>query len=461
MLERLRFKWYFYKAKYARALAFLKEYPCTNDELWACYMLGMYDTVAKASWDGRHLKGGFAFCVSLAATGRFKEAEDNAAALEKVCGFEKIRSKFASAIAIYMPSLALRITDSQNPPSHFFISLLIRQGEQTKAAKLLKNMKLEGELYLLKSNISAASPKEQLHALNSFLASYDLSGVSLIDSKKSVSAANIKCNSLRNAACSEKMPLVSILVTTYNTSSYIKSSLASLLSQTYKNLEIIVVDDKSTDDTLSKIKDISAHDSRIKIIANSVNTGTFAAKTLALQQASGEFIICHDSDDFAHSEWIARQVKPLLENRKLIGSVSQWIRVSDEGKYWVQKICPLSRLNRTSLLFRKSVLENTSSWDIVRTGADSEFHARLKLVFGKNAIKYIKLPLTIGAYREDSLTTSHSYGYDKNGISSARLKYWEAWMRWHIDCLKKGRKPTIPQHERPFPAPKEILAASE
>ncbi|MDR2342170.1 MAG: hypothetical protein LBD84_03920, partial [Campylobacteraceae bacterium] len=75
---------------------------------------------------------------------------------------------------------------------------------------------------------------------------------------------------------------------------------------------------------------------------------------------------------------------------------------------------------------------------------DSEFYVRLKLVFGRKAVRYIKLPLNIGAYREDSLTASPKDGYD----SPARLGYWEAWTKWHIDCLKKRKKPTMADCKR-------------
>jgi hypothetical protein len=413
----------------------------------------MYSVVANNSWDGRHLKGGFAFCVSLAAAGRFEEAENAVKTLEKLRGFDRYRFRFAAAIVQYMPSLALRIADAPNPPPQLLAGLLIKAGELEKAAQVIADAPMEGETYLLKSNIFALSPQEQLNALNGFLASYDLSKVSLIDAAKNVSVTNIKCTA-NTAVSTKNLPLVSILVTTCNTSSYIKHSLSSLLSQSYKNLEIIVADDYSTDDTVSEIAKIASKDSRVKFFANSVNVGTYAAKTLALRYAEGEFVVCHDSDDFAHPEWIERQVKPLLENSKFVASISQWIKINDEGRYWARNAYPLSRLNRTSLMFRKNiVLEKMGSWDIVRTGADSEFHARLKLVFGKKAVKYLRAPFIIGAYREDSLTTSLSYGYD----SPVRQAYWEAWMRWHIDCLKDGKTPMMNIDKRPFPAPEEII----
>jgi hypothetical protein len=448
IFNRLKFKWYFHKALYAKALACLDKYPCSGDELWACYSLGMYDTAAKSSWDGRCLKGGFAFCISLAAVGRFEEAENTAVLLEKLRGFDKYRDKFSCALALYMPSFALQITN--NPR---LSAAILARIDKRKAAQMLENLRMEGESHLLKSNILASTPKEQLRALNSFLASYGLGGLSLMDDKKSVSVTNITCAAL---PCIENTPLVSILVTVYNTSPYLKSSLASLLSQTYKNLEIIAIDDNSTDDSMEKLKEIASLDKRVKVLKNKINSGTFASKALALKYAKGEFIVCHDSDDFAHPEWIQRQIKPLLENKKFAASVSQWIRVDDNGGFKARSVIPQSRLNSASLMFRKAVLERVGLWDIVRTGADSEFYARFRLVFGKKAVKYIKLPLTIGAYRENSLTNSFSYGYDKNGISPVRLQYWEAWSKWHIERLKRGEKPIMPADKRPFPIPKEI-----
>ncbi|MDR0762728.1 MAG: glycosyltransferase [Campylobacteraceae bacterium] len=446
---RLLFKWYFHKNLYVKALASLEKYPCNGDELWACYSLGMYDTVAKSLWNGRHLKGGFAFCVSLAAVGRLKEAESAAKKLEELHGFDKYRFKFASAIALYMPSLALKIADSPLAPRSLLAGLLVQAGEQERALQLLEN--IHGEAYLLKSNILNFSPKEQLNALSSFLVSRGLAKVLALDETKCVSVANIKCVALPKK--SGKMPLVSVLMTSYNTSSYVKYSLESILAQTYKNLEIIVVDDNSTDETPKIIKEIAAEDKRVKFFANKINIGTYASKTLALKHAKGEFIACHDSDDFAHNEWIKRQIKPLLKNSALIAAVSQWIKIDECGRYCARSAYPLLKLHSTSLLFRKKiVLEKTGSWDIVRTGADSEFYARLKLVFGKEAIKYIKLPLIIGAYRKNSLTASVEDGYD----SHARLKYWEAWTKWHIDCFKKGEKPVMTADKRPFPIPKEI-----
>lgn len=174
----------------------------------------------------------------------------------------------------------------------------------------------------------------------------------------------------------------------------------------------------------------------------------------------GEFVICHDSDDFAHPAKIEEQVRPLLEDEKLVFTTSYWIRLQDDGKYYARAVYPLLRLNPSSPMFRKDlVLEKAGGWDLVRTGADSEFLARLKLVFGTHAMKRIKKPLTFGAHRKDSLMNAVDTGYNQSGMSPSRLAYWEAWNMWHLEETSKGELPFIPcsfEAERRFEAPKSI-----
>ncbi|MDR1554431.1 MAG: glycosyltransferase [Campylobacteraceae bacterium] len=464
ILERLRFKWYFYKAEYAKALASLKKYPCANDELWACYMLGMHDTVANSLWDGYDIKAGFAIAASLSACGRFEEAEDIISKLTYHKNFENYRIRLAIAISYYMPSVAIEIV-KDNAPLDFYISLLLQNRKNDKAKELLqriidKNEKVvsKPEFYLFAGNVIANSPLEQLRFLNSFFSSYGLDVVTLKDVDKPLSVTNLKSNFKRTVDA----PLISVLVTAYNTSCYISSALESLLAQTYKNIEVVVVDDCSTDDTSNIIHKIASCDKRVKYYKLPCNLGTFAAKTIGFTYASGDFILCHDSDDWLHPQLIAIQMSTLLQNKKLVAAVSNWIRIDNDGVYRTCYNYPLLRLNPTSLLFRKKiVLEKMGLWDIVRTGADSEFYTRMKLVFGRKAVQRIKLPLTIGAYRENSLMVSVDTGNSPKGMSPIRLAYWEAWTRWHIDCLKEGKKPIMTRWseanpKRPFVAPLSI-----
>lgn len=227
------------------------------------------------------------------------------------------------------------------------------------------------------------------------------------------------------------------MVTTHNSGEFIHTAIESLLGQSYRNIEIIVIDDASTDNTVEIIRSYAQNDSRIKLIELKINVGTFIAKTKGLSVAQGEFVTCHDSDDWAHPRKIELQVEPLLCNQQLVFTTSQWIRMQDDGSLYARKIYPALRLNPASPMFRKDiVLEKAGYWEQVKTGADSEFLARLKLIFGEHAMYQIKKPLTIGAHRSNSLMNDSSTGYSSFEGSRQRLEYWESWQNRHLNRVK-------------------------
>lgn len=91
-------------------------------------------------------------------------------------------------------------------------------------------------------------------------------------------------------------PIISIIIPVYNVSDYIKKCIESAVNQTYSNIEIIVIDDFSQDDSISKVKEFK--DNRIKIISQAKNRGVSAARNTGMDVAKGEFIIFLDSDDY-------------------------------------------------------------------------------------------------------------------------------------------------------------------
>jgi len=95
-------------------------------------------------------------------------------------------------------------------------------------------------------------------------------------------------------------PLVSVLMTTFNTGERASAAIQSLLNQTYRNLEIVVVDDASQDDTPDLIATWARKDARVRLLRLPKNGGTFLAKNVGLTAARGDFVTCHDSDDWSH-----------------------------------------------------------------------------------------------------------------------------------------------------------------
>lgn len=95
-------------------------------------------------------------------------------------------------------------------------------------------------------------------------------------------------------------PLVSIIVPVYNTEKYIRECLQSLIHQSYAHIEIIAVDDGSTDNSLKILNDISAKDKRLKIFSQP-NQGISAARNFALTKTTGEYVMFVDADDWIDS----------------------------------------------------------------------------------------------------------------------------------------------------------------
>ena len=91
--------------------------------------------------------------------------------------------------------------------------------------------------------------------------------------------------------------LISIIVPVYNVEKYLEQCLESLLNQTYKNIEIIVVNDGSTDQSLDILKKYSFKDNRIKLYSQK-NQGISAARNTALEHINGKYVMFVDSDDW-------------------------------------------------------------------------------------------------------------------------------------------------------------------
>lgn len=470
MIRQLLFRWFFKKGRYAEAVACLGPTAGarSSQELHALFGLGLYETIATSARADDEWRGGFATAVSLAACGRAAEAAALARDLWARNNQHKQQAALAAALAPFDPALAWELIESCSAPATLRAALLLRLGRSDEALRALHGALAEDdarrypELSLFLSNAKRGSPESQLAYLNSFLASHALAPLALRDASRPPSPINVRPAS---EAAASGGPLVSVLMTAWCTGKRIESAIDSLLAQSYRDIELIVVDDASDDDTGEVVKAIAARDSRVVYLRLPCNVGTYVAKSIGLQHAKGEFITCQDSDDWAHPSKIERQVRPLLENRKLVLSTSHWVRMSDEGEYYARPVHPLKRMNPASPLFRKdAVLARAGGWDPVRTGADSEFAARLKLVFGEAAMHRVAEPLTLGSHRADSLMNAAGTGYSATGISPTRLAYWEAWGHWHIGSLARLRRPKLPVDllaKRRFAAPEAIIVPRE
>ena len=126
-------------------------------------------------------------------------------------------------------------------------------------------------------------------------------------------------------------PLVSVIVPAYNAKTYIAHTLNSVISQTYKNIEVIVVDDGSCDGTAQIVETIAQRDARITLLHQS-NSGVAAARNLAIQKSRGEYIAPIDADDIWYPQKIEKQVHCMLHADPSIGLVYAWsVHIDERG----------------------------------------------------------------------------------------------------------------------------------
>ena len=123
--------------------------------------------------------------------------------------------------------------------------------------------------------------------------------------------------------------LVSIIMPSYNTAQYISETIQSVLGQTYKNWELIIVDDCSTDDTDDILKQYLA-DNRIRYIKNKVNSGAAVSRNRALREARGKWIAFLDSDDLWLPEKLEEQISFMVKN-KYSFSYTNYIEIDENS----------------------------------------------------------------------------------------------------------------------------------
>ena len=110
-------------------------------------------------------------------------------------------------------------------------------------------------------------------------------------------------------------PKISVLMSVYNDEKTLERSIESILKQTFKNFELLINDDSSTDDSFKIIKNFSNIDNRIKFFQNENNTGLTKSLNKLIRQSSGEFIARQDSDDTSHIERFQKQIN-VIESGK-------------------------------------------------------------------------------------------------------------------------------------------------
>lgn len=194
----------------------------------------------------------------------------------------------------------------------------------------------------------------------------------------------------------QTQPLVSVLTTAFNREKYIGGTIESVLASTYKNFELIIVDDCSTDDTIKIARKNEAKDDRIKVFVNEKNLGDYPNRNKAASYAMGKYIKYLDSDDIIYPHGLEVMVNSMeqfpeagfglsckKDNRKPFP-----FSISPKEIY-LESMTDFDHFWRApgSSIIRKDVFEAANGFSVERLIGDLEFWVRISRKHGM-----VKLP---------------------------------------------------------------------
>jgi teichuronic acid biosynthesis glycosyltransferase TuaG len=234
--------------------------------------------------------------------------------------------------------------------------------------------------------------------------------------------------------------LVSVNITTYNRFNLLPRCLDGILNQSYKNLEIIIVDDCSNDNTTELVRGYQAKDSRIKYFRHETNKGNSHSRNTALENCTGYYVAFMDDDD----EWIddnkiKKQVE-IFENteNERLGIVCSSVRLfSDKNSYKdkvIQKPCDLTGMILKSngyiysptVMTKRNLMIEVGGFDInLPRGVDSDFYRNCIVKYGYDVY-----------FMEGFTTGVHEYGDDRMTLQNTKKSLTDA-INVNIYLLKK------------------------
>lgn len=205
--------------------------------------------------------------------------------------------------------------------------------------------------------------------------------------------------------------MVTVIIPSYNRAYTIRKSIESVLNQTYTDLELIVVDDGSTDNTKEVVEGIE--DSRVRYIQSEKNVGACEARNIGIRAAKGDIIAFQDSDD----EWVPQKLERQLEiinagkadvvfcqkeRRKLDGTfIDITAKKLEEGIVPYEFLTRKSRVSTQTILAKREVFEDCLFDPVVKKAQDFDWVIRAGV---KHTFWLVKEVLVIQYYHEDCIT---------------------------------------------------------
>lgn len=199
-------------------------------------------------------------------------------------------------------------------------------------------------------------------------------------------------------------PLVSVIIPTFNRADLLIDSLVSIDNQTYPNIEVIIVDDGSSDNTEESVNSFVSKKTVVKYYKQK-NQGACAARNLGFLKSSGEYIQYLDSDDILDDKKIEDQVNYLEQNSNIDGVWGDWYKGSPHANVFIRSYAKNNLIEQFlaehcivnfAFLMRRSLIEKIGGWDInIKRNQEIDFHCRGLL----KGAHYAYIPGNTGLWR--------------------------------------------------------------
>lgn len=241
-----------------------------------------------------------------------------------------------------------------------------------------------------------------------------------------------------NAAteANEAKELVSVILTAFQPHpTHLETSVRSILEQTWRNLELIIVDDCSGPEFVELFERMDALDPRVRTIYLSENQGTYVARNIGYAASRGDFVTGQDDDDWSHPQRVASQIEYLRDNPEAIGCRVLGIRCNDN----LQKVrvgYGPTTYNSSSLLIHREGYIATGGYLPARKAADTEFLHRVSKVTGR-PVGSVKQPLSLIRILDGSLSRNE---FAPGWMHSARRSFRSSYEYWHQNASTKELK---------------------
>lgn len=244
--------------------------------------------------------------------------------------------------------------------------------------------------------------------------------------------------------------LVSVITPVYNSEKYIEKTVLSVLNQTYQNLEIILIDDCSTDNSKNIISYLQENDKRVKYVKLAKNSGAAAARNKGLETAKGQYIAFIDSDDVWKKNKLEQQLE-FMKNKNVGFSYTAYETLKEDGTVINKHIHVPNRINYSSLLKNTAIACSTVIIDkntagdfympLVRKGQDTatwlQLLKKIEFAYGYDVVlsSYRKVDGSISSNKIEALKRTWNTYYNIEKLPFFKAVYYFSF--YTFNAIKK------------------------